>query len=72
MLTAADDSDRAIPGARYGFGDLRTAQALGDLASLESRDRPVLRLHLAAGAAPGLEALARAVERALVAPMAGA
>jgi glucose-6-phosphate isomerase len=72
LFTSADEVDCAIPGATYGFGDLRTAQALGDLASLESHGKPALRIHLASGVEPGLAAVARAAERALVAPTAEA
>ncbi len=46
QITAADAEDVAIPGAAYTFGQLKMAQALGDLESLVKRDKPALRLHL--------------------------
>jgi glucose-6-phosphate isomerase len=56
QITAPVQDDLAIPGRPYTFGQLQQAQALGDLRALESRDRPVLRLHLA-DRARGLGAL---------------
>jgi len=67
VLTAAHDSDVPIPSQPYTFGQVETAQALGDLASLASRGKAALRLHLTQGAQPGLEALGAAVERAIAA-----
>jgi glucose-6-phosphate isomerase len=72
LFTEPDAEDLEIPGARFHFGDLKTAQAFGDLASLETRGKPTLRLHFTAGADSGLAFVTRAVERALVALAAGA
>ena len=67
LFTVAGSGDVPIPGARYGFGRLCSAQALGDLASLESHGKPALRLHLCGDPEAGYATIARAVERALVA-----
>jgi hypothetical protein len=45
QLTAEANRDLPIPGWRESFGTLIAAQALGDLRSLQARDRRVLRLH---------------------------
>jgi glucose-6-phosphate isomerase len=63
-ITAADAEDAAIPGAAYSFGQLKMAQALGDLQALVRRDKPVLRLHLAQGPAEGLAQLHGALQEA--------
>lgn len=47
QLTADPSKDLPIPGWDESFGTLIAAQALGDLASLQRRDRRALRLHLA-------------------------
>jgi len=54
-----------VPKAKYTFGQLQTAQALGDLESLAKRSKPALRLHFANGLADGLAALAKLAEKAL-------
>jgi glucose-6-phosphate isomerase len=46
QITADDAQDLPIPGAPYSFSTLKQAQALGDLRSLESKQRRVIRLHL--------------------------
>jgi hypothetical protein len=46
QITADDAQDLPIPGEFYGFSTLKQAQALGDLRSLESKKRRVIRLHL--------------------------
>ncbi len=46
QVTGAHGTDIDVPGMPYTFGRLQLAQALGDLQALESRSRPVLRLHL--------------------------
>ncbi|MGE5178829.1 MAG: hypothetical protein ACM3PF_07050 [Bacteroidota bacterium] len=67
ILTAAGEIDVPIPGSPYTFGQVETAQALGDAASLTSRGKPLLRLHMTEGAAAGLDALGAAIERAIAA-----
>jgi glucose-6-phosphate isomerase len=46
QVTGAHTTDLDVPGQPFTFGRLQLAQALGDLQALESRDRPVMRLHL--------------------------
>ncbi len=65
MITAAPTEDVAIPGAKYSFGQLELAQALGDLESLARREKPALRLHLARGPESGLAELQKAMTQAL-------
>ena len=65
MITSEKPSDLAIPGAKYTFGQLEMAQALGDLQSLGRLGKPALRLHLIEGAPAGLARLRRAVDQAL-------
>ena len=69
ILTAAGENDLPVPGGTLTFGRIEAAQALGDLASLASRGKPALRLHLTAGVGPGLQAIGAALERALIAPL---
>lgn len=61
QLTGDPRRDLPIPGWQEGFGTLIAAQAAGDLASLQRRERRVLRLHLADPAAglARLEAMMR-------------
>jgi len=61
QITGAHATDLDVPGQPFTFGRLQLAQALGDLQALQSRERPVLRLHLtdrAAGLAQLLTAAA--------------
>jgi len=60
QVTGAVRRDLEVPGQPFSFGRLQLAQALGDLRALETRDRPVLRLHLTDRAA-GLRQLLGAV-----------
>ncbi len=46
QITADPLQDRPVPGHRYSFGVIESAQALGDLRVLEARGRRVLRVHL--------------------------
>jgi glucose-6-phosphate isomerase len=62
MITAEKPRDLPIPGAKYTFGQLEMAQALGDLESLGRLGKPALRLHLTEGVPAGLAALQRAIE----------
>ena len=57
IFTGAPSEDLAIPGAGYTFGQLQMALALGDFDALQSRQKLVIRLHLTAGAEPGLAEL---------------
>jgi glucose-6-phosphate isomerase len=66
QITREDKPDLAIPGRDYTFGQLKRAQAMGDLKSLVSRGRRAIRIHLPANAMPALERLPGVVEKALV------
>jgi glucose-6-phosphate isomerase len=46
QVTGAHERDLDVPGQPFTFGRLQLAQALGDLQALQSRERPVVRLHL--------------------------
>ena len=46
QVTADDDEDLPIPGRRYTFGVLKSAQALGDEQALNTRGRRLVRFHL--------------------------
>jgi len=61
QLTADHPDDVPIPGARESFGTLIEAQAAGDLGALVAHGLPVLRIHLGADPAAGLDALASLV-----------
>jgi glucose-6-phosphate isomerase len=60
QITGAVPADLAIPDRPYSFAVLQAAQAAGDAAVLESKGRPVLRMHLtdrAAGIGQLMEAI---------------
>jgi hypothetical protein len=59
-----DPEELPIPGETYGFSTLKQAQALGDLVSLQSRGRRVVRVHLGRDVAAGLRRLQALVEEA--------
>jgi glucose-6-phosphate isomerase len=63
MITSEKSEDLPIPGAKYTFGQLEMAQALGDMQSLARLGKPVLRLHLTEGARAGLSSLRRAIDQ---------
>lgn len=65
QLVARHPEDLPIPGREETFGVLIDAQALGDFASLESHDLPVLRIDLSDDPDAGLAELRVALERAL-------
>jgi glucose-6-phosphate isomerase len=46
QITGANGFDIEVPDQPFTFGRLQLAQALGDLQAIESRSRPVVRLHL--------------------------
>jgi len=65
VLVGEDPEDLAIPGEAYGFATLKTAQALGDLATLRAAQRRALWLPLEGPAAAALDRLTAAIERHL-------
>jgi transaldolase/glucose-6-phosphate isomerase len=64
-ITATPARDLPIPGRRISFGQVETAQALGDMAVLGERGRRVLRVDLGTDIEGGLARLGEAVHRAL-------
>jgi len=62
QITADDAQDLPIPGEPYSFSTLKQAQALGDLHSLDSKHRRVIRLHLKGGVTVQLGRLKKLVE----------
>jgi transaldolase / glucose-6-phosphate isomerase len=62
QITADDPEDRPVPGELFTFSVLKRAQALGDLQSLESKHRRVIRIHLAGKVQAGLDQLLKLVE----------
>ena len=67
QVTADDAADLPIPGYPYTFGQLKRAQAIGDLQSLHAHGRPALRVHLGADRRAGLGRLVEAVRQATAA-----
>ena len=65
QVTCDDEEDLAIPDEPYTFGVLKAAQALGDLQSLTSRQRRVIRIHVGADVAKGLTRLEQAIDSSL-------
>jgi transaldolase/glucose-6-phosphate isomerase len=65
QITADDAQDLPIPGDPYSFSTLKQAQALGDLRSLESKQRRVIRLHLGKDVQAQLGRLEKLVETAV-------
>jgi transaldolase/glucose-6-phosphate isomerase len=61
QLTADDATDVTIPGAPYTFSVLKRAQAAGDLQSLRTHGRRVIRVHIAGNLNAGLASLTDAV-----------
>lgn len=64
QLTVDDSEELPIPGEAYGFSALKQAQALGDLTSLQTRGRRIVRIHLGRDVAAGLRRLQALVEKA--------
>jgi transaldolase/glucose-6-phosphate isomerase len=65
QITCDDANDLGVPGQKYTFGVIKAAEARGDFEVLAERGRRVLRLHLGADIAPGLETVKAAVAEAL-------
>jgi transaldolase / glucose-6-phosphate isomerase len=62
QITCDDADDLPVPGRRYSFGVVKTAQALGDLQVLRARGRRALRVHLGTDVKNGLARLRQAIE----------
>ncbi len=67
QITAEEPFDVPIPGLNVGFRTLIAAQALGDLQSLDKRNRRGVRVHLKGDVTAGLQALASALDDAVTA-----
>ncbi len=65
QITCDDAIDLPVPGQKYTFGIVKTAQARGDLAVLAERGRRALRVHLSADVSAGLVELQAAMKAAL-------
>jgi transaldolase/glucose-6-phosphate isomerase len=65
QITCDDSEDLPVPGRRYTFGVVKTAQAAGDLSVLDQRGRRWLRVHIRQDLLEGLEAVAETIEMAL-------
>jgi glucose-6-phosphate isomerase len=61
QLTGNDPEEIVIPGAGYGFGTLKAAQALGDLQALSEAGRRVARVHLKGNQTAALDKVVQAV-----------
>jgi RpiB/LacA/LacB family sugar-phosphate isomerase len=64
MFATEDTDDLPIPGERYGFGTLKMAEALGDLAALREGHRRALWMPLSGPPAEAIERLAAALGKA--------
>jgi transaldolase/glucose-6-phosphate isomerase len=69
QVTSDKSADASIPGRPFTFSVLERAQAEGDLRSLRSHGRRVIRLHLEGDLDSTLDGLARSVRQATVAPV---
>lgn len=61
QITSDDAFDIAVPGQKYSFGVVKSAQARGDFQVLLDRGRRALRVHLGPDVAAGLEKLVVAI-----------
>ena len=65
QITCDDAVDILVPGQKYTFGVVKSAQARGDFAVLAERGRRALRVHLGKDVAAGLATLTDAIHQAL-------
>ena len=65
QVTCDDARDLQVPGQKYTFGLVKSAQARGDFQVLAERNRRALRVHIGSDVAAGLRALDAAIEQAL-------
>jgi transaldolase/glucose-6-phosphate isomerase len=66
QVTCDDQEDLSIPGEPYSFGVLKSAQALGDMQSLTSRQRRVIRVHVGTDVVKGLARLEQTIEATIL------
>ncbi|MFY9559449.1 MAG: bifunctional transaldolase/phosoglucose isomerase [Terriglobales bacterium] len=65
QITCDDAQDLPVPGQKYTFGIVKSAQARGDFNVLAERNRRALRVHLGPDVKAGLGKLAELVKQAL-------
>jgi transaldolase / glucose-6-phosphate isomerase len=65
QITCDDAADLPVPGQKYTFGVVKTAQARGDFEVLAARGRRALRVHLGPDVRAGLATLGEIVARAV-------
>jgi transaldolase/glucose-6-phosphate isomerase len=65
QVTCDDANDLQVPGQKYTFGVVKSAQARGDFDVLAERNRRALRVHLGSDVPAGLKRLHAAVSEAL-------
>jgi hypothetical protein len=65
MLVSDHPEEVQIPGREYSFGNLKRAQASGDLKALQKHGRRVLKIQLGPEIEDGLDRLSEALESAL-------
>ncbi|MGB6875750.1 MAG: bifunctional transaldolase/phosoglucose isomerase [Candidatus Acidiferrales bacterium] len=65
QITCDDAMDLPVPGQKYTFGIVKSAQARGDFAVLAGRNRRALRVHLGKDVQAGLAELDKIVRAAL-------
>jgi transaldolase/glucose-6-phosphate isomerase len=61
QITSGDEVDIPVPGQKYTFGVVKTAQARGDFQVLLDRGRRALRIHIDKDVAAGLDTLLNSV-----------
>ena len=61
QITSDDNTDLEIPGQKYTFGIVKSAQARGDFQVLLDRERRALRIHFTSDAELGLAELVELV-----------
>jgi len=62
QLTADDTVDLPVPGKKYTFSLVKTAQALGDYQVLTERKRRIIRAHIKGNLSEGLTLLLQAIK----------
>ncbi|MBX5453028.1 MAG: bifunctional transaldolase/phosoglucose isomerase [Acidobacteriia bacterium] len=65
QITNDDADDINIPGHRYTFGTVKTAQAFGDFAVMAERGRRIMGVHISADTQAGLNQLATVLKEAI-------
>lgn len=61
QITADDEFDLPVPGQKYTFGVVKSAQARGDFQVLLDRERRALRVHITGSLSSGLEKIKEAI-----------